>query len=1002
MAMTIEELQVIITANNRDINEKFRQISQQAVSMDREIKSRAVNIGRSFRYIASTVMALGIGKIIKDSLSEAMNFEESESLFEVSMKQMADSARAWSEELQGSVGINAGEARMNAAVLYNMTTSMGVAEDSAYELSTGLTKLSYDIASFRNISNEEAFNKIRAGLTGETEPLKALGILVDENTVKQYAYATGIAASGTQLDNVQKVMARYQAILAQTGNDQGDLERTINSTTNQTRLLANNFTIMKRELGNAFLPLYQVGLPILNKVVSWVTALASRLKVVISYIAAFVSVLTGVKPAIGGVANSSETIADAYGSAASGAGDLADNTKKAGKEAKNALAPFDDLNILATNAGSAIDGAGAGGGAIGGDIGMPDFTGLDTEIKLPEVDTSSIEKFAYKVKETFRNVADFIDEHKSIILATLAGIMAGFAAFKIVGFIASIKSGAVAAGFLGKAFAGAIGIMGMVKNVGVAATLSSIAQTIPGVSTALALFGGSWLALGAVIGGVALAVGAATYAVIELNKPCIATKNIFKGVSQETMEATESFIEMSDTFQKRVKTLSWSDTIISEDIASELENQIHGMVDTIQNSLDSEVIDTTQMWEQAFLENDGIIDEHEQQTLEMIRAGYDNKMLEITDKEAQINQIIASAKAENRALTQEEENQILQIQSDMADQGITILSKNAEDTAIIRQRMKDNAQALSIEQASEIIKASLETKNETVKAAEERYDEEIRNAQRLKEAGIINQETYDEMTAAAKQNRDDTIKAAEDTHQGLVNEAKEQNPDIMKYVDEGTGEIKSRWSKMCDDVVEKISNWWENDIRPWFTIEKWKQLGENMVQGIKDKWNEFTAWWGNLGPVKWWRDSVAPWFTKEKWAGLIDDAVAGLKSNFKLPHFTMSGSFNPINWITEGLPNIGVNWYENGGMPRSGEIFGANENGKSEFIGRIGTKSAVMNNDQIVQAVSSGVANAVVEAFPSQNGGPVVINLNVDGEPLVRKIIRDLKDYERQTGEMII
>lgn len=118
-----------------------------------------------------------------------------------------------------------------------MTSSMGVAEDNALKMSKGISLLSEDMASFYNLDSSEAFNKLRAGLTGETEPLKALGILVDENTVKQAVYSEGIAQNGAELTQQQKVLARYVAILKQTGNAQGDLARTIDSPANQLRLL---------------------------------------------------------------------------------------------------------------------------------------------------------------------------------------------------------------------------------------------------------------------------------------------------------------------------------------------------------------------------------------------------------------------------------------------------------------------------------------------------------------------------------------------------------------------------------------------------------------------------------------------------------------------------------------------------------------------------------------------------------------------------------------------
>jgi hypothetical protein len=117
----------------------------------------------------------------------AMEAVESENLFEVSMGNMAGAAREWSEQLRKELGLNAYDLRKNVGTFDAMLTSMGLSEKQAYDFSTSLTKLSYDMASFYNLKPEEAFDKIKSGISGEAEPLKALGILVNDNTIKTYA-----------------------------------------------------------------------------------------------------------------------------------------------------------------------------------------------------------------------------------------------------------------------------------------------------------------------------------------------------------------------------------------------------------------------------------------------------------------------------------------------------------------------------------------------------------------------------------------------------------------------------------------------------------------------------------------------------------------------------------------------------------------------------------------------------------------------------------------------
>src|SRR5262245_15772779 len=144
--------------------------------------------------------------------------------------------------------------RKMAGTLFNMNTAIGISRDKAFEMSTTLTKLAADMASFRNIGFEEAMEKIRSGLTGEVRALKDIGILVDDETVKQEAYAMGLAKTSEQLTQQEKVLARYSAIMRQTSNDQGDLARTIESPANQLRLFKTRVEEAATQLGMALMP----------------------------------------------------------------------------------------------------------------------------------------------------------------------------------------------------------------------------------------------------------------------------------------------------------------------------------------------------------------------------------------------------------------------------------------------------------------------------------------------------------------------------------------------------------------------------------------------------------------------------------------------------------------------------------------------------------------------------------------------------------------------------
>lgn len=452
--MTIEELEIVIEAQTREFNQQIANVTRQVSSMEKQVNKSLGNIKNIFGRVGKWIAALGIGKVIKDSIITAMDSIESDSMFDTVFGSLSNDVRQWSEELQNTLGLNGYAIRENVATLYNMTQSMGLASNEALNLSKDMTLLAEDMASFYNISGDEAFNKIRAGLTGETEPLKALGILVDDATIKQYAYANGIATTGSELSNTEKVMARYIAIQQQTATASGDLARTINSPANQLRVLQNNLNLLKIELGNAFMPIVQVVLPILN-------SFAQALVKVTSVVARFMNALFGTSAsssagstasAIGGVSTAVNGVSDAYNNAGKSA-------KKAAKDAKGFLAGFDEINKVNQNSSDSDSGSGSSGGGSAGGVDIPTFNIEEQEGALTQL-TGKVEEFALKVRKTFISIANFIKEHKEIIISIIGGLIAGISAF----FIA-INWPAITAAFSSAISSCTTGIIGLIKAI---------------------------------------------------------------------------------------------------------------------------------------------------------------------------------------------------------------------------------------------------------------------------------------------------------------------------------------------------------------------------------------------------------------------------------------------------------------------------------------------------------------------------------------------------------
>ena len=223
-------------------------------------------LGASISAAATQISMLGAAAQVGMGLAvhEAMKVEEAENLFEVSFGNMAGDVREWSESVHDSMLMTAAEVREGAGVFAVMTQSMGLSGEVSASLSKNMTMLAADMASFYNLPHEDALQKLQAGLTGEAEPLKRLGILVNETTTKHWAWKNGVVAVGQELSEQQKVIARYGAIMEQTGKAQGDLLRTSDSTTNQLRQMRMQFKELYTELATNLLPTINMGGSLVN------------------------------------------------------------------------------------------------------------------------------------------------------------------------------------------------------------------------------------------------------------------------------------------------------------------------------------------------------------------------------------------------------------------------------------------------------------------------------------------------------------------------------------------------------------------------------------------------------------------------------------------------------------------------------------------------------------------------------------------------------------------
>ncbi|MEM5769574.1 MAG: hypothetical protein AAGU32_14965, partial [Bacillota bacterium] len=270
-----------------------------------------------------------LGELGGKAIEVASDLDEVQNVVDVTFGSMAGSVNEFAQSSLKSFGLSQLAAKQYSSTIGAMLKSMGFATDQAAEMSTTIAGLAGDIASFYNLDPGTAFEKLRSGISGETEPLKQLGINLSQANLEAYAMSQGIKTAYSSMSEMQKATLRYNYILSVTSDAQGDFARTSNSWANQTRLLNEQWSELLGMIGPFLTQVLLPALQYLNNLLSNIIATLRKLGL--------------------GTQNISSTASDA----AESQNDLADGIAAAGKAANNALASFDELETRQKGLGGA-------------------------------------------------------------------------------------------------------------------------------------------------------------------------------------------------------------------------------------------------------------------------------------------------------------------------------------------------------------------------------------------------------------------------------------------------------------------------------------------------------------------------------------------------------------------------------------------------------------------------------------------------------------------------
>ena len=227
--------------------------------------------GKLAGMVAGYLSLQGAMNTVKAGIDYASDLAEVQNVVDVSFGKSAASINDWSQKALEAYGLNEVTAKRYNGTLGAMLKSTGIAGDSVVDMSEKLTGLAGDMTSFYNLDTNAAFEKIRSGISGETEPLKQLGINMSVANLEAYALSQGITTAYDKMSQAEQTMLRYNYLMAATSDAQGDFARTSDSWANQTRLLSENWKEFVGKMAANLLPTLTAGISALNNVIKWMS-----------------------------------------------------------------------------------------------------------------------------------------------------------------------------------------------------------------------------------------------------------------------------------------------------------------------------------------------------------------------------------------------------------------------------------------------------------------------------------------------------------------------------------------------------------------------------------------------------------------------------------------------------------------------------------------------------------------------------------------------------------
>ncbi|GGA31691.1 hypothetical protein [Psychrobacillus lasiicapitis] len=411
MAMTLEELQILITTETSGLRRELNNVKNEMSGLDKAVKGSTDVMKKAFAGVAAALATLGIGKYVKDAIMASSQLESAflglQSIVEGQGRSFAKAKGFINDYIaDGLVPVT------NAVTAYKNLAARGYNDEQIVQTMERLK----DAAAF----GRQASYSLGDAVTSATEGLKnENSILVDnagvtKNVAKMWDdYAASIGTTANNLTQQQKIQAEVNGIMEETKFQVGDAARYADTFAGRMSLLSKTMGDVQTNIGDAFMPIANIVIPILQRLANWLVRVTAYFRY---FMQAFFGVSKSSKQSNAVIGGGGVAAQDSFGTAAENAGKKAEKSgkrvKKAAEEAKRSVAGFDEINSLTepskSSSGDSGSGGGSGGSGGSGGIGLGDM-GID-DFAMPEIDTETIpahiQEMVDKIKKSFKDLRE--------------------------------------------------------------------------------------------------------------------------------------------------------------------------------------------------------------------------------------------------------------------------------------------------------------------------------------------------------------------------------------------------------------------------------------------------------------------------------------------------------------------------------------------------------------------------------------------------------------------